>query len=76
MKTWPIILIALLALKLSLPAQTPPTEQVPKYDKSTEAVFKGTVDDVKDRRCPVLPTELTCIRCYVRTARKLRRGRS
>jgi len=53
MKTWPIILIALLALKLSVPAQTPPTEPVPKYDKSTEAVFKGTVDDVKDRRCLV-----------------------
>ena len=53
MKTWPIILIALLALKLSVPAQTPRSEPVPKYDKSTEAVFKGTVDDVKNRQCPV-----------------------
>jgi hypothetical protein len=34
-------------------AQTPANEPVPKYDKSTEAVFKGTVDEVKDRQCPV-----------------------
>jgi hypothetical protein len=53
MKTWPMILIALVALKFSVPAQTPTTEPVPKYDKSTEAVFKGTVEDVKDRQCPV-----------------------
>jgi DNA/RNA endonuclease YhcR with UshA esterase domain len=54
MKTWPISLIlALLVLSLSVAAQTPAKGLVPKYDKSTEAVFKGTVDDVHDRACPV-----------------------
>jgi DNA/RNA endonuclease YhcR with UshA esterase domain len=35
---------------------------VPKYDRSAEAVFKGTVEDVQDRQCPVtggLGTHLT-----------------
>jgi hypothetical protein len=26
---------------------------VPKYDPTTEAVFKGTVQEVTDRQCPV-----------------------
>ena len=26
---------------------------VPKYNPATEAVFKGTVDEVRDRECPV-----------------------
>jgi DNA/RNA endonuclease YhcR with UshA esterase domain len=34
-------------------AQKNEKEPVPKYDKSTEAVFKGTVDYVRDRNCPV-----------------------
>ena len=54
MKTWHIFLIsALLGLSVSLAAQTSAKGPVPKYDKSTEAVFKGTVDDVHDRTCPV-----------------------
>jgi len=54
MKTWHIFLIlAVLGLSLSVAAQTPAKAPVPKYDKSTEAVFKGTVDDVHDRACPV-----------------------
>jgi DNA/RNA endonuclease YhcR with UshA esterase domain len=55
MKTWHIFLLmlAVLLATLSAAAQTPTSEPVPKYDKSTEAVFKGTVDDVRDRHCPV-----------------------
>jgi hypothetical protein len=54
MKTWHLFLIlALLGLSLSVAAQTTPKGPVPKYDKSTEAAFKGTVDDVHDRACPV-----------------------
>jgi hypothetical protein len=34
-------------------AQKSSDAAVPKYDKSTEAVFRGTVDEVKDRDCPV-----------------------
>jgi hypothetical protein len=55
MKTWRIccfLVIAVLATTI-VAAQTPANEPVPKYDKSTEAVFKGTVDEVKDRQCPV-----------------------
>ncbi len=26
---------------------------VPKYDRAAEATFKGTVEDIKDRQCPV-----------------------
>lgn len=55
MKTWHIFLLtlALLLATLSAAGQKPTSEPVPKYDKSTEAVFKGTVDDVRDRQCPV-----------------------
>lgn len=56
MKTWHVPLILLAALLASMAAtgaQKPASEPVPKYDKSTEAVFKGTVDDVRDRTCPV-----------------------
>src|SRR3984885_5741034 len=26
---------------------------VPKYDRATEATFKGTVEEVRDRQCPM-----------------------
>ena len=55
MKTWRISLALLIAVSMSGLglAQKSSNEPVPKYDKSTEAVFKGTVDDVRDRNCPV-----------------------
>ena len=56
MKTWRIIPIILALIVATVPAfaeQKPANGSVPKYDKSAEAVFKGTVDDVKDRQCPV-----------------------
>ena len=34
-------------------AQKSSAAAVPKYDKSTEAVFRGTVDEARDRDCPV-----------------------
>src|ERR1700757_714670 len=54
MRTWrmfSVILIAVLTA-MNVPAQksNPP---VPKYDEGAEAVFKGTVEEVKDRVCPV-----------------------
>ncbi|MBA3914365.1 MAG: hypothetical protein H0X25_11065 [Acidobacteriales bacterium] len=30
-----------------------PAANVPKYDRATEATFSGTVDQVKDRECPM-----------------------
>lgn len=55
MKTWRICLLFLVVVAAATiaAAQKPASEPVPKYDKSTEAVFKGTVADVKDRECPV-----------------------
>lgn len=56
MKTWRVrltILALLLATVPAFPQAKPASSAVPKYDKSTEAVFKGVVEDVKDRECPV-----------------------
>ena len=56
MKTWrmiPIILALIVATVAAFGAQKPANGSVPKYDKTAEAVFKGTVDEVKDRQCPV-----------------------
>jgi len=54
MKTWRVsVVLAVAVVAMVAAAQKPENESVPKYDKSTEAVFKGTVDDVKDRECPV-----------------------
>jgi hypothetical protein len=55
MKTWRIGLVFLIVVAwlTMAAAPKPANESVPKYDKSTEAVFKGTVEEVKDRECPV-----------------------
>jgi hypothetical protein len=55
MKSWRIVVFTLVAFLLTCraAAQRPASGSVPKYDKSTEAVFKGTVEDVHDRQCPV-----------------------
>jgi hypothetical protein len=45
--------IFLLALALPLFAQRNLRTDVPKYNSAAEAVFKGTVEDMVDRRCPV-----------------------
>lgn len=53
MKTWSVVFLILgLAVGMAFAAQkTPPG--VPKYDPTTEAVFKGTVQEITDRQCPV-----------------------
>lgn len=54
MKSWHILLWAIVALLIPCCAAAQSAgASVPKYDKVAEAVFKGTVDDVHDRRCPV-----------------------
>jgi DNA/RNA endonuclease YhcR with UshA esterase domain len=56
MKTWRVLLVVSTVLLASLTAaarQKPAGESVPKYDKVTEATFKGTVEEVKDHQCPV-----------------------
>lgn len=55
MRVWRVTITLLFALAsvLVLAQQKNSTEAVPKYDPSAEAVFKGTVDEVRDRECPV-----------------------
>lgn len=51
------LLIAILVLAMLSVAQTgpkpTPSPKVPKYNPAAEAVYKGTVDDLRDRECPV-----------------------
>ena len=54
MKTWRILVLVFGVLLATVwAAEKPSNDPVPKYNKSAEAVFKGTVDEVKDRECPV-----------------------
>jgi DNA/RNA endonuclease YhcR with UshA esterase domain len=54
-KTWQVLLAsAVLATTLvGASLQKPAGADVPKYDKSTEATFKGTEEEVRDHPCPV-----------------------
>jgi TusA-related sulfurtransferase len=49
------LLIGILLLGLALPAfaVNAPKKNVPKYNAAAEAVYKGTVEDLRDRQCPV-----------------------
>jgi hypothetical protein len=54
MKALQIVLLLAFSLALLHPAQAAQTGPVvPKYNKSSEAVFKGTVQEVRDRQCPM-----------------------
>jgi hypothetical protein len=60
MKTSRIIILVLTVVALVLtivPAvagqKSEPGVAVPKYDPAAEATFKGTVEEVRDRQCPV-----------------------
>jgi len=57
MKTWPVLILALglgiATVPLFASQKSEQNADVPKYDVSKEAKFKGTVDEVKDRECPI-----------------------
>jgi hypothetical protein len=57
MKTWLAVIVILAVALLFAPAlavqKSEPAASVPKYDPATEAVYKGTVEQVKDHECPV-----------------------
>ena len=49
-----LITLLLAGLSLGAVAQTAPKkEKPPKYNPAAEAVYKGTVVDLRDRQCPV-----------------------
>jgi TusA-related sulfurtransferase len=45
--------ILLLGITVTGFAQNAPKPKVPKYNPAAEAVYKGTVVDLRDRECPV-----------------------
>jgi len=49
------LLTAILMLGLALPAvgQNNSTPKLPKYNPAAEAMYKGTIVDLRDRECPV-----------------------
>ena len=55
MKTWHVMILVIALIAATAPAfcQKPANPAVPKYDTTTEATFKGTVEEVRDRQCPV-----------------------
>jgi hypothetical protein len=60
MKTSRVIILIITAVALFLTTAAAGTGQksepgvaVPKYDPAAEAIFKGTVEEVRDRQCPV-----------------------
>ena len=46
-----LVLFSVVAVAQESPKQTP--KNVPKYNAAAEAVYKGTVDDLRERQCPV-----------------------
>jgi len=52
MKSWPVLLLMLALLMPSAYLLAQPTA-VPKYDPVAEKVFKGVVEEVRDRQCPM-----------------------
>ena len=50
---WALVLIIAVTASLLPVLAAQNSTPVPKYDPSHEAVFKGTVDEVRDRQCPV-----------------------
>jgi DNA/RNA endonuclease YhcR with UshA esterase domain len=56
MKTWPAIILISAIATIFVPAVARAATAgagVPKYDPKTEVVLKGTVQEVRDRQCPV-----------------------
>jgi len=55
MKTWQAVaLVLVVALGTVVPVWAQNANgTVPKYDVATEATFKGVIDDVHDRQCPI-----------------------
>lgn len=50
---WAVVLIIGLAAGIAPAFASQTSGPVPKYDPATEAVFKGTVEEVRDRECAV-----------------------
>jgi DNA/RNA endonuclease YhcR with UshA esterase domain len=60
MRAWPLIVLifalAFAGVFRSLAQNAEQKEAVPKYDVANETKFKGVVEEVKDRNCPISGT--------------------
>ena len=48
-----VFVLAMFSVAVAQDAPKAATKKVPKYNPAAEAVYKGTVDDLRDRQCPV-----------------------
>ncbi|HXU16205.1 MAG TPA: hypothetical protein VN708_13825 [Terriglobales bacterium] len=48
-----LLLIFVVGLALPILGQNNQKPTVPKYNSAAEAAYKGTVEDVRDRECPI-----------------------
>jgi TusA-related sulfurtransferase len=48
-----VFVLALFAVAVAQNATKPVPHKVPRYNAAAEAVYKGTVEDLRDRQCPV-----------------------
>jgi TusA-related sulfurtransferase len=48
-----VFVLAMFSVAVAQDAPKQATKKVPKYNAAAEAVYKGTVDDQRDRQCPV-----------------------
>jgi len=48
-----LLLIFVVGLALPILGQDNQKPTVPKYNSAAEAAYKGTVEDVRDRQCPI-----------------------
>jgi hypothetical protein len=57
MKSWLVVILMLVMVTVISPSvyaqKSGSGVAVPKYDPTTEVTLKGTVDEVRDRECPV-----------------------
>ncbi len=48
-----VVALILIVTSAAAAQKSGPSVTVPKYDRAAEATFKGTVEEVRDRQCPV-----------------------
>jgi DNA/RNA endonuclease YhcR with UshA esterase domain len=53
MRSWLVVILVVGMMVVIAPAFAAQKSAVPKYDAATEVTLKGTVDEVRDRECPV-----------------------
>lgn len=53
MRTWQAVIVVFALAAAAVAPALAQKPAVPKYDVATETTFKGVIDDVHDRQCPI-----------------------